>query len=127
MASSLPASLDAPSHAPRTLPGLASSGQRSRTADIRLDLAVPVVASLLGSGRAGTEEGVNADSGPVPATLDAIPSNVAVVRPVRYFRACLVGGMIALSLGLAFGCLGCFGLRTSRPPLFFAMTHSWAW
>jgi hypothetical protein len=34
--------------------------------------------------------------------------------------------MIALSLGLAFACLGCLGLRTSRPPLFFATTHSWA-
>jgi hypothetical protein len=29
---------------------------------------------------------------------------------------------MALSLGLAFGFLGCLGLRTSRPPLFFDMT-----
>lgn len=57
---------------------------------------------------------------------DAFKKLPNLTSPVngRYFRACLVGGMIALSFGLGFGCLGCLGLRTSRPPLFFDMTHS---
>jgi hypothetical protein len=55
---------------------------------------------------------------------DATQRSSGGQRCPGYFRACLVGGMMPLSAGLGFGCLGCLGLRTSRPPLFFDMMHS---